>query len=180
MSYKCFNSSFIIQFIIHHFFNTHHSFSTVYKAITIIFLTCFFVYLPFSRTPDVFDSVKTDGIVVSHLDSVTQKEKVMVQFASNDKKVHYFDPSYLFTKYNVGEKVVVRYEESKPSKAAVDRVWGYWASWKEILGCVVIYFLLFQLSLTMVKNPAPESEEEQRRYNNRAYKKRPKYDGNTF
>ncbi|PZP42296.1 MAG: hypothetical protein DI598_17090 [Pseudopedobacter saltans] len=138
------------------------------------------VYLPFSRIPDVFDSVKADGVVVNHLDSISGKNKPFVQYTSNDKKVHFFDPSYLFLQYKEGEKVAVIYEESHPDKAAVDRIWGYWVSWKEILSCVVIYFLLFQLSLAMTKNPAPESEKEQEEYNNRPYKKRTKYNGNTF
>ncbi|MFT4204234.1 MAG: DUF3592 domain-containing protein [Chitinophagaceae bacterium] len=152
----------------------------MYKAITIIFIACFLLYLPFSRTPDVFDSIKTQGVVVNLLDSATRQPKALVRYTANDKKVYTFDPSYLFLHYETGEKVPVRYEESHPQKAAVGRVWGYWLSWKELLSCVVIYVLLFQLSLTMVKNPAPESEKEQDRYDNRLYKKRPKYDGNTF
>ncbi|WP_447642264.1 MULTISPECIES: DUF3592 domain-containing protein [Chitinophagaceae] len=152
----------------------------MYKSITIIFIACFLVYLPFSRTPDVFDSVKTEGVGVDQLDSISGKQKVFIQYTTNDKKTYTFDPSYLFLQYKVGEKVPVLYEESHPQKAAVDRIWGYWVSWKEILSSLVIYFLLFQLSLAMVKNPAPESEKEQEEYNNRPYKKRSKYDGNTF
>lgn len=152
----------------------------MYKSATIIFLACFLVYLPFSRTPDAFDKVNTDGIAIDHLDSVSNTNKVFIQYISKDKKTHFFDPSYLFLRYKVGEKVPVIYEESNPDKAAVDRVWGYWVSWKEILSCIVIYFLLLQLSLAMTKNPAPESEKEQEAYHNRPYKKRTKYDGNTF
>lgn len=152
----------------------------MYKAITIIFVTCFLLYLPFSRIPDAFDSVKADGIGVNMLDSATHSQKVFIQYTTNDKKVFNFDPSYLFLKYGVGEKVTVIYEESHPKKAAVAHVWGYWVRWQEILSCIVIYFLLFQLSLTMVKNPAPESVKEQEEYNNRPYKKRSKYGSNTF
>lgn len=151
----------------------------MYKAITIIFIACFLVYLPFSRIPDVFDSVKADGVAIQKLDSATQKEKVFIQYTSNEKKTYTFDPSYVFLQYKVGEKVPVIYEESNPEKAAVDRVWGYWICWKELLGSLVIYFLLFQLSLAMVKNPVPESKEEQEAYS-RSKRKRPKYDGNTF
>ena len=152
----------------------------MYKAITIIFLACFLVYLPFSRVPDVFDSVRTDGVAFEKLDSASQTNKIFIRYATLGKKEFSFDPSYLFTKYKVGEKVPVIYEESKPSIASVDRIWGYWISWKEILSCVVIYFLLFQLSLAMTNNPVPESVEERERYENRANKKRTKYDGNTF
>ena len=150
----------------------------MYKAITILFIACFLVYLPFSRTPDVFDSVKTEGIGVGRLDPASGKPQVFIRYTVSDRKNYTFDPSYLFLQYKVGEKVPVLYEESHPQKAAVDRVWGYWVSWKEILSSLLVYFLLFQLSLAMVKNPAPETEKEQEEYANRP--KGPKYNGNTF
>ena len=40
------------------------------KSSIILFLTCFFLYLPFSREPDYFDSETAPATIVSRGDSV--------------------------------------------------------------------------------------------------------------
>ena len=40
------------------------------KSSIILFLTCFFLYLPFSREPDYFDSETAPAIIVSRGDAI--------------------------------------------------------------------------------------------------------------
>lgn len=71
---------------------------------------------------------------------------------------------YLFRTYRPGDRVTVIYEAATPSTGAVYHWWGYWITWQELLGGMLIIFLLFQLARAVTSNPTPEALLEQMEY----------------
>ena len=89
------------------------------KSSIILFLTCFFIYLPFSREPDYFDSETTPAVIVAKGDSL---------FASYNEfgNPYKFPLSKKEYASKLGQGLEVRYELSHPEKACVNKAWGYW------------------------------------------------------
>jgi hypothetical protein len=79
-------------------------------------------------------------------------------------KEYAIDALYLFREYQSGDRVTVIYEAATPSKGAVYHWWGYWITWQELLGGMLIIFLLFQLARAVTSNPTPEALLEQMEY----------------
>lgn len=72
--------------------------------------------------------------------------------------------NYLFQEYHHGEKLSVIVSHEHPERAAVYRFWGYWITWEELLASVVIAVLLFQVAVSITRNPTPEAVLEQMEY----------------
>lgn len=72
--------------------------------------------------------------------------------------------NYLFHEYHPGEKLSVIVSHEHPERAAVYRFWGYWITWEELLASVVIAVLLFQVAVSITRNPTPEAVLEQMEY----------------
>jgi len=58
-----------------------------------------------------------------------------------------------------------------PAKGAVYHWWGYWITWQELIGGVVLIILLFQLAKAITQNPTPEALLEQMEYKEERKKK---------
>ena len=80
------------------------------------------------------------------------------------RKAYAVDARYVFRKWKKGEKTEVIYETDHPEKAVVYGFWGYWLSWGELLGTIVIYFALFQVAVSVTSNPTAEALVEQLDY----------------
>lgn len=79
-------------------------------------------------------------------------------------KDHYQVPAhYVGRNWKEGERTRVIYEEARPEKAQVYSWWGYWITWGEALGSVVMLFVLLQIAIQVTANPTPEAliEEQQ-------------------
>jgi hypothetical protein len=76
-------------------------------------------YLPFSRTPDYFDSDITPALIVARAGGV-----VAVFKESGKQYQVVLDPSIYQSK--VGSRIEVRYELSAPQHAKLNQVLGYW------------------------------------------------------
>ncbi len=74
------------------------------------------------------------------------------------------DARYFFRELSEGEKLEVIYETDHPEKAVVYRFWGYWLTWGELLATVLIYIGLFQVAVSVTKNPTPEAVMDQLEY----------------
>jgi hypothetical protein len=127
------------------------------KSSIILFLTCFFIYLPFSREPDYFDSETTPAIIVV--------KGGMVVAAYNEFGKPYdliLDKQLYGTK--IGEKVIVRYELSHPEKAVINKAWGYWFIGKEIAWSFGIFAVLLGAAYATTNQPHPDALAEQLNY----------------
>lgn len=134
------------------------------KALFLIFIVVFGLYIPFSRTPDFFDGLKTPATIHFKLDSSSQTQKPFAEFSLNAQTSYSVAASYLFRSFKEGEKVEVIYENADPSQGAIYSWWGYWITWKELIFCIVGYIVLFQAAKSIVNEPAKEAIDELREY----------------
>lgn len=132
------------------------------KALFLIFIIVFGLYIPFSRTPDYFDGLKTPATIRYKLDSNSHKQTPFAEYTLNGQTSYSVPAGYLFRSYKEGEKVVVIYENARPQQGAIYSWWGYWITWKELLFCLVGYIVLFQAAKSIVNEPAPEAIQELR------------------
>lgn len=112
------------------------------------------IYLPFSRTPDYFDSVTTPALIEGNADSV------FAVFKESGKTYRVqLDPSIYQSK--IGSRIEVRYELSVPQHAKLNQVIGYWLEPKEILGAVCILIVLLIAGYATTHRPDAASLKEQ-------------------
>jgi hypothetical protein len=127
------------------------------KSAIILFLTCFFLYLPFSREPDFFDSETAPALIVSKGDSVVA---VYNEFGK------YYSLQLDKQKYGsmLGQQVEVIYELSHPEKAAINKAWGYWFIGKEMAWAFGIFSVLLGIAYATTNEPHPDALAEQLNY----------------
>lgn len=132
------------------------------KALVLIFIVVFGLYVPFSRRPDYFDGLKIPATIHFKFDSSSRQgtEKPFAEFTINGQKQYSIPAGYIFRSYNEGDKVEVIYENAQPEQGRIYSWWGYWITWKEILFCLVGYFVLFQAAKSIVNAPAAEAIKE--------------------
>ncbi len=127
------------------------------KSSIILFLTCFFLYLPFSREPDYFDSETAPAMIVS------KQGEVFAQFDEFGKPfVLKLDKQQYLAK--VGQQVEVIYELSHPEKAAINKAWGYWFIGKEMAWAFGVFLVLLGVAYATTNEPHPDALAEQLSY----------------
>ena len=124
------------------------------KSVLILFIACFLVYLPFSRTPDYFDSVTTPALIVAKTAGVA----AVFQEAGKQYQVA-LDPIIYQSK--IGSRIEIRYELSAPQYAKLNQAIGYWLEPKEILGAVFILIVLLIAAYATTHRPDAASLKEQ-------------------
>ncbi len=135
----------------------------MYKTITILYIVCFFCYILFTRQPDYFDGEFAPAVIHLVKDSASQKIVATASFSVG--KDHYtVDAMYPLRHLEEGDRVEVIYELSQPPKAAVYSWWGYWISAGELIASIVLYIILFQVAISINRNPTPEALMEQLNY----------------
>ena len=97
------------------------------------------------------------------LDSKTKKI-IPKAFYSIGGKEFSVSALYPLVNYNPNEKVEVILEHEHPNRAVVYRFWGYWITWGELLTSIVMAVLLFQVAVSINKNPTPDALLEQLSY----------------
>ena len=135
----------------------------MYKSITILYLTCFACYLFFTRHPDYLDGEKTPAVIHWLRDTAGGVPVPKAVFRSG-KKEYRVDARYFLQNMGEGDKVEVIYETDYPEKGVVYRFWGYWITWEELIGTIVIYIGLFQVAVSVTRNPSAEALVEQLDY----------------
>ena len=111
-------------------------------------------YLPFSRTPDYFDSVTTPALIE------VKAGKVYAVFKEAGKPYQVaLDPSLYQSK--IGSRIEIRYELSAPQHAKLNQVIGYWLEAKEVLGAVCILIVLLIAAYATTHRPDAASLKEQ-------------------
>lgn len=132
----------------------------MYKGIFILYLVCFGCYLLFTRQPDFFDGERVPATI--HLVKDSASANVIPQAIYHDGyKVYAIDARYVFRTWNEGDQLLVIYETDNPASATVYRLWGYGITWGELLASVVLCIALFQVAVTVTRNPSAESVLEQ-------------------
>lgn len=127
----------------------------MYKPVIILYLTCFILYVLFSRRPDYFDGQFEKATIHFVKDSVTGQPFPKAFFIINKQQIS-IDAHYIFRHYKEGDRVKVIYENSDPQKAAVYAFWGYWITWKELIFSLILLIILLQIALSIVSKPTPE------------------------
>jgi len=112
------------------------------------------VYLPFSRTPDYFDSDITPALIESKGDSVF----AIFKEAGKSYQIG-LDPSIYQSK--IGSRIEIRYELSAPQHAKLNQAFGYWLEPKELLGAVCILIVLLIAAYATTNRPDAASLKEQ-------------------
>ena len=112
------------------------------------------VYLPFSRTPDYFDSDVTPALIEAKSDSVFAvfKESGKTYRVQLDQKR--FQSS-------IGSRIEIRYELSAPEHAKVNQIIGYWIEPKELIGAILILLVLLIAAYATTHQPDAASLKEQ-------------------
>ena len=124
------------------------------KSVLILFFFCFLSYLPFSRTPDYFDSVTTPALI----EAKNGKVQAVFQEAGKQYQV-VLDPSNYQSK--IGTRIEIRYELSAPQHAKINQAIGYWLEPKEVLGAVCILIVLLIAAFATTHRPDAASLKEQ-------------------
>lgn len=131
----------------------------MYKLILTLYITCFGLYILFSRVPDYFDGEFTNAQIHYLPDSLHHQPQPLALF--NIAKDHYqVNTAYAFRHFEEGERVQVIYETAQPAKAAVYSWWGYWIRWGEWLGSLVLLIAGWRIAVAVTANPDPTVEDE--------------------
>lgn len=128
------------------------------RSSIILFLFCFFLYLPFSRTPDYLDSETAPGIITKEVSG--SKTKIVAVYSEYGKayKLELDSADYAS---KIGQKLVIIYELSAPEKAAVKRIWGYWLLPIELAWSLGVFAVLLGIAYATTHRPHPSAIAEQ-------------------
>jgi hypothetical protein len=128
------------------------------KSAIILFLTCFLLYLPFSRVPDYFDSETAPGIIIKK--GAGPGTKIMAQYSEygKDYKIELDSAEYAS---KIGKKLEVIYELSNPQKAVVNKFWGYWLIPIELAWSFGVFAVLLGIAYATTYRPHPSAIAEQ-------------------
>jgi len=128
------------------------------KSAVILFLTCFLLYLPFSRVPDYFDSETAPGMIIK--EGTGSATKIMAVYSEYGKEYKLeLDSAEYASK--IGKKVELIYELSDPQKAAVSRLWGYWLIPIELAWSFGVFSVLLGIAYATTHKPHPSAIAEQ-------------------
>ncbi len=144
----------------------------MFKSIFFLYLIIFGCYIIFTRVPDYFDGEKYPATILLIQDSATKAIKKMARYEIAGKQ-YLIDAQYPFLKYSAKEKVTVIVEHEHVESGALYRFWGYWITWGELTMSIIMAIVLFQVAVSITKNPTPESLIEQLGYKE---EKKTKYD----
>ena len=111
-------------------------------------------YLPFSRTPDYFDSDITPALIEAKNDSVF----AVFQESGKQYQVALDSSTY---QSKIGSRIEIRYELSAPQHAKINQAIGYWLEPKELLGAVCILIVLLIAAYATTHRPDAASLKEQ-------------------
>lgn len=134
-----------------------------------MFLVCYGAYLFTTRHPDFLDGEYAPGTIVFKQNESGKQ----IPFVSYHTGYATYEISalYVFRNYQPGEKVTVIYEAAQPAKGVVYHWWGYWITWQELMGGILLIIVLFQLAKAITQNPTPEALLEQMEYKEERKKK---------
>ncbi len=135
----------------------------MFKAVFILYVVCYACYIFYTREPDYFD-----GEVATATISFNKNNNVIAAYKV-DNKNYTINANYVFRKLQLNEEVKIIYNPAHPEKAAVYSFWGYWFTWGELLLSSVLMFALYQLAVSITKNPNEDEIEDDDEVKSRKY-----------
>ena len=124
------------------------------KSAIILFCSLLLVYLPFSRTPDYFDSEITPALIE------LRGDKVVASFKEEGKIYLLSLPTDPY-RTKIGKRVDIRYELNQPEHAKLNQAWNYWLVPGELAFAGGIFMVLLGVAYATTHRPDPVSLEEQ-------------------
>jgi len=124
------------------------------KSVLILFIACFICYLPFSRTPDYFDSDITPALIEA------KNGDVFAVFQESGKQYQVALDSSIYQS-KIGNRIEIRYELSAPQHAKINQAIGYWIEPIEVLGAFFILIVLLIAAYATTYRPDAASLKEQ-------------------
>ncbi len=112
------------------------------------------VYLPFSRTPDYFDSDTTPALI-------EVKEGRVAAVFNESGKTYRVPLDQKKFQSRIGTRIEIRYELSAPEHAKVNQLMGYWLEPKELLGAFSILIILLIAAYATTHRPDAAALKEQ-------------------
>jgi hypothetical protein len=144
----------------------------LFKSIFSLYLIIFGCYILFTRIPDYFDGEKYPAIIELVKNDSTSSIDTKAVYLIGGKK-YAINAAYPLLKYLDKEKIEVIVEHEHVESGAVYRFWGYWITWGELIVSIVMAIILFQVAVSITRNPTPEALMEQLSYTK---EKKTKYD----
>ena len=111
-------------------------------------------YLPFSRTPDYFDSEITPALIEA------REGDIFAVFHESGKQYQVLLDSTIYQS-KIGSRIEIRYELSAPQHAKLNQVIGYWLQPKEVFGAFCILIVLLIAAYATTHRPDAASLKEQ-------------------
>lgn len=112
------------------------------------------VYLPFSRTPDYFDSDTTPALIEA-------KQGMVSAVFKESGKTYRVPLDQKNFQSRIGTRIEIRYELSAPEHAKVNQLMGYWLEPKELLGAFSILIILLIAAYATTHRPDAAALKEQ-------------------
>lgn len=141
------------------------------RLLITLYIVVFGLYVWFSRQPDYFDGEMTPATIHFIADSTNGKSVPMAVFMVNKDEFR-VNAQYIFRHLHEGQRVQVIYETAHPENGAVYRWWGYWFTWGECLGSIILLLGLFQLAVEVTKRPTPEALLEEQEMDRPQFKRK--------
>lgn len=117
------------------------------KVLLALYCTSYFCFVFYTREPDYFDGEHTTGIV-----SMAVNKTCTASYLVNNMP-YVIEANYPLRSLQQGQKIDVIFNPAHPQQAAVYSLWGYWFTWGELLISMVLLFALYQLAVSITKNP---------------------------
>lgn len=124
------------------------------RAVVIIYIVILAVYLLFTRTPDFFEGETQKATIHFVKDSTGQTAPFA--FYVNGKQHLKIDARYVLRSLSEGEERTIIYDTQQPQAAVIYTFWGYWITWQELIGSIVLWVALYQVARAITSNPTPE------------------------
>lgn len=129
------------------------------RTALILYLSCFAVYILFTRQPDYFEGEITTGTVVSagtlsptvmQNHAIRSNDHPVVQFAEGHETYYYNGADNFFQQgFEVGEKVKIVFNPGNPAEANIYSFLGYWIDAKELLFTLAGFIILFGVAIAI-------------------------------
>lgn len=136
------------------------------KLFFTLYFTCYACYIFYTREPDYFDGETINAII--NIDTKTNKATATYTVAN---KTYTINASYPLRALHNQQNIELIYLPQQPEKAVVYSLWGYWFTWGELAMSFILLFAMYQLSVSITKNPTETAIKSQQEVDETAKRK---------